>query len=114
MQEPKESIRIHRKEAISMDQVVSNYIKQMKLAAGLNTQRIFEAWDACSGAGPFTLRRFYRGGKLYITLSSSVYRNQLLFQKQELIRKMNAWLDGDPLFTADNRSTGFIQELILK
>lgn len=114
MQEPKESIRIHRKEAVTMEQVVSNYIKQMKLAAGLNTQRIFEAWDACSGAGPFTLRRFYRGGKLYITLSSSVYRNQLLFQKEELIRKMNAWLDGDPLFTADNRSTGFIQELILK
>jgi hypothetical protein len=114
MQEPKDSIRIHRKEAISMDQVVSNYIKQMKLAAGLNTQRIFEAWNACSGAGPFTLKRYYRGGKLYITLSSSVYRNQLLFQKQELIRKMNAWLEGDPLFTADNRSAGFIQELILK
>ena len=114
MQEPKENIRIHRKEAVGMDQLVSAYIKQMKLAAGLNTQRIFEAWDACSGAGPFTLKRFFRGGKLYITLSSSVYRNQLYFQKDVLIEKMNAMLAQDPLFTADNLSTGFIQELILK
>ena len=55
-----EPIRIHRKEAVSMDQLVQQYIKSMKLAAGLNTQRIFAAWDACSGAGPFTLRRYFR------------------------------------------------------
>lgn len=97
-----------------MEQVVSNYIKQMKLAAGLNTQRIYEAWDHASGAGPFTLKRFFRGGKLFITLSSSVIRNQLSFQKPELIRKMNAILENDPLFTSDNYSVGYIQELILK
>lgn len=44
-------IRIHRKEAVSMDELVKQYIRSMKLAAGLNTQRIFAAWDACSGAG---------------------------------------------------------------
>lgn len=107
-------IRLHRKEAVSMEQVVDQFIKQMKLAAGLNTQRIFAAWDACSGAGPFTLKRFYRGGKLYITLSSSVIRNQLSFQREALIEKMNAFLADDALFTADNRTVGFVQELILK
>ena len=109
-----EPIRIHRKEAVSMDQVVDRFIKQMKLAAGLNTQRIFAAWDACSGAGPFTLKRFYRGGKLYITLNSSVIRNQLSFQKDTLIEKMNAFLASDELFTSDNHTVGFIQELILR
>lgn len=107
-------IRLHRKEAVSMEQVVDQFIKQMKLAAGLNTQRIFAAWDACSGAGPFTLKRFYRGGKLSITLSSSVIRNQLSFQREALIEKMNAFLADDALFTADNRTVGFVQELILK
>jgi len=58
---------IHRKEAMSMEEIVSQYIKSMKIAAGLNTQRIFAAWDACSGAGPFTLKRFFKGGTLYIT-----------------------------------------------
>ena len=107
-------IRIHRKEAVSMDELVKQYIKSMKLAAGLNTQRVFAAWDACSGAGEFTLRRFYRDGKLYITLNSSVIRNQLHFQKAELVEKMNRFLTEDSLFTQDNRTVGYIQELILK
>ena len=108
------AIRIHRKEAVGMDEIVSQYIKSMKLAAGLNTQRIFAAWDACSGAAPFTLRRFFRSGKLYITLNSSVIRNQLYFQRDVLVEKMNAFLSQDTLFTSDNRSVGFITELILK
>ena len=97
-----------------MDELVKQYIKSMKLAAGLNTQRIFEAWDACSGAGEFTLRRFFRDGKLYITLSSSVVRNQLHCQKQDRVEKMNRFLLDDSLFTEDNSTVGFIQELILK
>ena len=108
------AVQIHRKEAIGMDKVVEEFIKSMKLSVGLNTQRVFAAWDACSGAGPFTIKRFYRGGKLYITLKSSVIRNQLYFQKDALIEKMNAFLSEDTLFTADNRTVGFIQELILK
>lgn len=114
MQGPKQTVHIHRKEAMTMEEVVSAYIRQMKIAAGLNTQRIFEAWDACSGAGPYTLRRYFRGGKLYITLSSSVIRNQLLFQKDALVEKMNAYLSEDPLFTKDNNTVGYIQTLILK
>ncbi|MBR1570946.1 MAG: DUF721 domain-containing protein [Bacteroidales bacterium] len=114
MTESENPVRIHRKQALSMEEVVARYIKSMKLAAGLNTQRIFEAWDACSGAGPFTLKKFYRGGKLYITLNSSVIRNQLYFQKDVLVEKMNAWLSKDSLFTDDNRTVGFIEEIILK
>ena len=109
-----ENIRFTRKEALSMEEVVSRYIKSMKLAAGLNTHRIYEAWDACSGAARFTLKRYFKSGRLYITLSSSVVRNQLYFQKDLLVEKMNAFLSGDPLFTPDNRSVGFVQELILK
>ncbi len=109
-----DNIRLHRKEAVSMEEVVDRFIKGMKLAAGLNTQRVFAAWDACSGAGPFTLKRFFRDGKLYITLNSSVIRNQLSFQKDALVEKMNAFLTEDALFTADNRTAGFIRELILK
>lgn len=109
-----EPIRIHRKEAVGMDQIVRQYIKSMKLAAGLNTQRVFAAWDACSGAAPFTLKRFFRSGKLYITLSSSVIRNQLYFQRDVLVEKMNAFLSEDDLFTADNRTVSYIRELILQ
>ena len=109
-----DNIHLHRKEAVSMEEVVDRFIKGMKLAAGLNTQRVFAAWDACSGAGPLTLKRVYRGGKLYITLNSSVIRNQLSFQKDALVEKMNAFLSQDALFTADNRAAGYVEELILR
>ena len=105
---------IRRKEALTMEEVIEEYIKSAKIASGLNTQRIFAAWDECSGAGPFTLKRYFRGGTLYVTLNSSVIRNQLSFQKAELLRKMNATLSGDRLFTADNRTVGFVKELVLK
>jgi hypothetical protein len=105
---------LDRKKAVGMDELVRAYIKSMRLAPGLNTQRIFAAWDACSGAAPFTLRRFFRSGTLYITVSSSVVRNQLYFQRDLLVEKMNAWLSGDTLFTEDNRSVGYIRNLVLK
>ena len=105
---------IRRKEALTMEEVIAEYIKSAKMASGLNTQRIFAAWDACSGAGPFTLKRYFRSGTLYITLNSSVIRNQLSFQKAALIEKMNATLSEDRLFTSDNRTVGYVQELVLK
>ena len=105
---------IRRKEALTMEEVVEEYIKSAKLASGLNTQRVFAAWDECSGAGPFTLKRYFRSGTLYVTLNSSVIRNQLSFQKAALIEKMNATLSGDRLFTSDNRTVGYIQDLVLR
>lgn len=107
-------IRIHRKEAMGMDRIVEQFIREMKITAGLNTQRIFEAWDACSGAGPFTLKRFFRDGKLYITLNSSVLRSQLWLQRDLLVEKMNAYLLQDALFVKDYPKVGFIKQLILK
>lgn len=97
-----------------MEEVVGMYIKSMKLSSGLNTQRIFSAWDDASGAGSFTLKKFFRDGKLYITLSSSVVRNQLSFQKDALIEKMNGILSKDELFTKDDARVSFVKELILK
>lgn len=114
MPENKQPIRIHRKEAVGMDKLVSIYIKQMKLAAGLNTQRIYDAWDNCSGAGPYTLKRYFRAGKLYVTLSSSMVRTQLSFQKDLLLEKINAVLREDPLFTEDNHSVSYVKEIVLK
>ena len=110
----KRSYFIRRKEALTMEEVVDEFIKSAKLASGLNTQRVFAAWDECSGAGPFTLRKYFRSGTLYITLNSSVIRNQLFFQKEALIEKMNAWLSSDRLFTPDNRTAGFVKDLVLR
>ena len=106
--------RVSRKNAVPLGELIHEYLKASHMTTGLNTQRIFAAWDAASGAARYTVRRFFRDGKLYITLDSSVVRSQLSFQQADLLAKINALLAQDELFTRDDSRTGFVQELILK
>ena len=109
-----ESYRIHRKQALSMEEAIDQYIRSMKLAAGLNTQRVFAAWDEASGAGASTLRRYYRDGVLHVSLASSVLRFELGLQKAQLIDRMNAWLMQDDLFVKDDPKVGLVKDIVLK
>ena len=106
--------RLPRKNAVPIEELLKEFIRENKLSRGLNTQKVFAAWDSASGAGKYTVRKFYRDGKLYITVSSSVIRSQLLFQKAALLERINAILCEDSLFVRDDPSAGLIKELIIK
>lgn len=106
--------RIGRKDAQGMQELVSQYIREMKLASGYNRQRVFEAWSHVSGASRYTADMSFRNGMLYCTISSSVVRNQLYFQRDVLVRKMNEYLDNDELLVRDPKSGPVIRELILR
>lgn len=106
--------RVARKTALPLSELIQEYLRTSKLTSGLNTQRIFAAWDAASGAGRYTIRRFFRDGKLYITVDSSVVRSQLAFQRDTLLAKVNALLAQDELFTRSEGDTDTVKELILK
>lgn len=106
--------RIQRKEALSIAQAVKLWMKSEHLGATFNTRRIFNAWDAASGASGYTLKRYFRDGTLHITLSSSVVRNQLSFQKDALIEKINRILEQDELFDKENENVSPVRELKLK
>ena len=107
-------VRLARKKAQPISEVFSEYIAQMKLASGLNTRRIFEAWDQASGAAAYTTRRYFRDGTLYITLSSSVVCNALSFQKDLLIQQINRILEQDELFTRDDPRVKYVTALKLR
>lgn len=109
-----EKNRLERKNAISVNEAIKLFFKDARMAATHNTHRIFEAWDEASGAGNFTKQRYFRDGVLHVTVSSSVIRNQLHFQKQALIEKMNAILSGDPLFIQDDPNVQYVKEILLK
>ena len=106
--------RVARKTAVPLSELIHEYLRASKLASGLNTQRIFAAWDAASGAGRYTIRRFFRDGKLYITVDSSVVRSQLSFQRETLLAKVNALLAQDDMFTRGEGEADIVKELILK
>ena len=106
--------RVARTSADPLSAIIREYLRASHLTAGLNTRRIFAAWDAVSGAGPYTVRRFFRDGRLYITVSSSVVCSQLSFQRAALLEKINARLAEDELFTREGGDTPVVKELILK
>ena len=106
--------RINRKTALPLAAAIREYLRDTHLSSGLNTRRIFAAWDQASGAGPLTLKRFFRGGKLYITLNSSVVRSQLAGRKDQLLVSINDILARDECFSQDDPAVSWVQELILK
>ena len=97
-----------------MEELVREYIRTMRLTPGLNTRRIYEAWDEASGAAHYTLRRYFRDGTLYITLNSSMVRGQLSLQREALRERINEILSSDELFTSDEQRGGYVRTLILK
>lgn len=94
----KKDNRLRRKEAVGMEQLVQDFIKEMKIASGINRQRILEAWCVVSGAGCYTLDVSADNGTLYVVMNSSMARNQLYFQREELLRRVNEFLAEDELF----------------
>lgn len=107
------SNRIARKNAQPLVEVLKEMLVEGKAGSTHNSYRIFAAWDRVSGAAPYTIRRFFRDGKLYITLSSSVICNQLAMQKDVLLKKVNTALEGDELYIG-TAAGGPVKELILK
>lgn len=95
------SNRLRRKEAVGMQELVREFIKEMKLSSGVNARRVTEAWNTVSGASRYTLDVHFDKGILYCTMSSSVVRNQLYFQRDALVSSLNEHLQNDALFVQD-------------
>lgn len=107
-------MKLEKKPADGMNSLMKAYVSLMKLGPALNTRRVFLAWDKVSGAADYTLRRFYRDGTLYITMSSSALRALMNFRKEEMVKRINDELEKDELFVADDPTVGYVKELILK
>ena len=96
-------IHITRKEPQPMESLLGRCIRSMGLTPGINTRRIFAAWDEASGSGT-----------LYITVRSSVIRSQLYFQRDLLIEKINTILRTDAMFDPTSQTVGFVKNIVLK
>ncbi|MBO6169560.1 MAG: DUF721 domain-containing protein [Bacteroidales bacterium] len=109
-----ETYKIKRKNALPLASAIKDYLRDAHLTTGMNTRLIFKAWDEVSGAAPFTLKRFFRNGKLYITLNSSVVISQLSARKEFLKEMINDRLSRDELFEQEDINANWVEEIILK
>lgn len=104
---------LRRKEAVGMNELVEDFIKEMKLTAGLNRQRLIAAWNVVSGAGKYTVDIYLKDKIMYCTIGSSVARNQLYFQKDVLLEQLNSYLQNDELFVKDD-GFPYVKDLVLR
>lgn len=105
---------IRRKDAVGMQELVTQFIREMKIASGINRQRVTQAWNTVSGASRYTLDVNYDRGVVYCSLNSSVVRNQLYFQKDVIINRMNEFLASDELFVAGPAGEPAVKAIVLK
>ncbi|MBR1871657.1 MAG: DUF721 domain-containing protein [Bacteroidales bacterium] len=90
--------RLARKDAVPMDEIISMYIRDMKLSSGLFSRLVEKAWDEVSGLSQYTLSRYFRDGVLHCRMSSSVVRNSMKTREGRLCELVNARLCSDPLY----------------
>ncbi|MBO5499872.1 MAG: DUF721 domain-containing protein [Bacteroidales bacterium] len=104
---------LRRQEAVGMEELVRQFIRDMRLTAGLDRQRVSDAWTVVSGAGRYTLDVNFDKGVMVCAISSSVVRNQLYFQRDSLLCRINEYLASDGL--SDGEGDGIVvRTLILK
>lgn len=89
---------LRRREAVSIGAMLRLFLSDSRLMPGWNANRVYMAWDRVSGVAGYTLNRNFAGGVLYCSLSSSMVRNQLYFQKDIMLRELNRALKSDELF----------------
>ena len=104
---------LRRRDAVGMDELVEEFIRDMKLTAGLNRQRVIQAWNAVSGAGRYTIDVYVKDKVMYCSIGSSMARNQLYFQKDVLLGQINAYLESDDLYVKEGEAP-YIKELVLR
>ena len=97
-----------------MEDLMLQYLRDMKLTSGMNRQRVAEAWNTVSGASRYTLSVTFERGVMTCVINSSLVRNQLYFQRDVLIEKLNEFLAADKLYDNGGKEGPAVKVLILK
>lgn len=87
----------HRQNAEPLSDILQLFVKANGLGPGLRRQAVFQAWDQASGQAGYISNKYLKDNVLYVTVSSSVVRSQLMFQKECLLQRINEILSEDEL-----------------
>jgi len=82
---------MRRSKTISIAEAVNDYIKEMHLDVKLNEVSVINSWEETVGRAisTRTTKIYIKDHVLYVHLSSSVVRNELLMLREELKEKLN-------------------------
>ncbi len=105
---------LRKRNAVPVGSMLKLFLHDSGLLPQWNAHRIAEAWNKASGAGAYTLSTHFAAGVLYCSLSSSVLRNQLYFQRTEILEALNRILLADEMFTPPADGSAPVKALVLK
>ena len=82
---------MRRSKTISLAEAMKDYIREMNLEGKLGEIGVINSWEETVGKAiaTRTSKIFIKDHILYVHLSSSVVRNELLMLRQELKNKLN-------------------------
>jgi predicted nucleic acid-binding Zn ribbon protein len=82
---------MRRSKTISLGEAIKDYVKEMNLEGKLNETGLINSWEEVVGKAisSRTSKIYIKDSVLYIHLSSSVVRNELMMLRQELMEKLN-------------------------
>ncbi|HKK43059.1 MAG TPA: DUF721 domain-containing protein [Bacteroidales bacterium] len=82
---------MRRSKTISLAEAMKDYINEMNFSEKLSEAGVLNSWDEVVGKAISlrTKKIYIRDKVLYVHLSSSVVRNELLMLRQELRNKLN-------------------------
>lgn len=74
-----------------LKEVIESMLEAYKLKSGVNEVRIMNEWENAVGKliAQKTDKIFVKRGKLYVYLSSSVIKNELVYARQEIVDRLN-------------------------
>lgn len=74
-----------------LKQAIDEMLEAYKLKSKINEVQVINAWEQAVGKmiSQKTDRLYVRKGKLYVYLSSSVIKNELLYARAEIIKRLN-------------------------
>ena len=96
---------MRRSKTISLAEAMKDYIKEMNLEGKLNEIGIINSWEETVGKAiaSRTSKVYIKDKILYVHLTSSVVRNELLMLRQALKEKLN-----------ENAGSEVIKDIVLK
>lgn len=81
-----------RTQSEQVGQVLRAFLRQYGLESPLNEHRILNAWNEVVGdvAARYTGEMFIKNQCLYVTIRSSIMRNELMMIRKSLVDKLNS------------------------
>ncbi|HOP58410.1 MAG TPA: DUF721 domain-containing protein [Bacteroidales bacterium] len=82
---------MRRSKTISIAEAITDYIREMKLERKLDEIGLLNSWEETVGKAISvkTSRIYIKNKVLYVHLSSSVVRNELLMLRKAIVDKLN-------------------------